>query len=55
MKLNKRQYMVSASLRGLAVGLQQNDSDEYIVWLGDFPLGTIVPETGCFMRFEKLE
>lgn len=54
-KLDKRQYMVSTSLRGLTVGLQQNESDEYVVWLGEFPLGAIVPENGCFTRFEKLQ
>lgn len=54
-KLNKRQYMVSTSLRRLSVGLQENENGEYVVWLGEFPLGTIVPQMGCFVRYDKLE
>ncbi len=53
--LHKTPIAVSSSLRGLTVGLQPSDSKEYLVWLADFPLGTLSTETYCFSALEKLE
>lgn len=54
-KLHNTSIAVSSSLRGLTVGLQPSDSKEYLVWLADFPLGTISTETYCFSTIKKLE
>jgi len=54
-KLHKTPIAVSSSLRGLTVGLQPTDDREYMLWLADFPLGTVSTETYCFSALEKLE
>jgi putative transposase len=54
-KLNKTAIRVSGTLRGLTVGLQPTDDNEYMLWLADFPLGTISTETYCFSVLKKLE
>lgn len=53
--LKKRNISVSSSLHGMTVGLQPTDDSEYILWLADFPLGTVNTETYCFCAMEKLE
>jgi putative transposase len=54
-KLNKTSIPVSSSLRGMTVGLQPTDYNEYMLWLADFPLGTVSTETYCFSSLGKLE
>lgn len=54
-KLHKTPIRVSTSLRGMTVGLQPIDVNEYMLWLADFPLGTVSTETYCFSPLEKLE
>jgi transposase InsO family protein len=54
-KLNKTSIPVSSSLRGMTVGLQPTDYNEYMLWLADFPLGTVSAETYCFSSLGKLE
>ena len=54
-KLNKRQFTVSSSLRGLTVGLQPHSEDEYLIWLGDFPLAVIDTKLACLTPINVLE
>lgn len=54
-KLHKTSISVSSSLRGMTIGLQQTEENEYLLWLADFPLGVISTETYCFRALEILE
>lgn len=54
-KLNKVQYPVSSSLRGLTVGLQPNSEDEYLIWLGDYPIGLLDTKLACVKSVNVLE
>lgn len=54
-KLNKVQYPVSSSLRGLAVGLQPHSEDEYLIWLGDYPIGLLDTKLACVKSVNVLE
>lgn len=54
-KLNKTSISVSGSLRGMSVGLQPTEANEYMLWLADFPLGIVSTETYCFCALKNLE
>ena len=54
-KINSRGYVkiegmkiaVSHSMRGFTVGLQPIDKNEYLLWLGEYPIGTIDTAAAC--------
>lgn len=54
-QMHRTLIRVSTSLRGLTVGLQPIDCNKYLLWLADFPLGTLSTETYCFSPIEKLQ
>jgi transposase InsO family protein len=55
-KLRKRMHMVSSSLRGHTVGLQQQEEDgEYLVWLGEFPLAILDTRLDCLKPMDILQ
>lgn len=46
-KLQRVQYQLGSSLRGLTVGLQEHDEDEFVVWLGEFPIASLDTRLAC--------
>ena len=50
-KINKTLIQVSTALRGLTVGLQAQGEREFVLWLGDYPLGIVSTETFSFFLF----
>lgn len=54
-KLNQIRYPVSASLRGLTVGLQPHSENEYLIWLGDYPIGLLDEKLACVKAVNVLE
>lgn len=55
LKVKRQAIPISSALRGMTVGLQPTADNEYVLWLADFPLGTVDMETHCFCALEKLE
>jgi hypothetical protein len=54
LKIRNQSHYISSALDGLTVGLQPNDDGQYIVWLCDFPLGTLDTNLSCFRpQFQK--
>ena len=51
-KVHKTLIQVSTALRGLTVGLQAQGEDEFVLWLGDYPLGIVSTETFTFSCLE---
>ena len=51
-KINKTLIQVSTALRGLTVGLQAQGEREFVLWLGDYPLGIVSTETFSFSCLE---
>ncbi|MHB8963727.1 MAG: integrase core domain-containing protein [Saccharofermentanales bacterium] len=54
-KINSMQYTISSSLRGLTVGLQPNSDDDYLLWLGDYPIGLLDTKLACLNPMIDLE
>jgi len=62
-KINSRGYVkiegmtigVSRSMRGFTVGLQPIDQKEYLLWLAEFPIGTIDTATACVHPINALK
>jgi putative transposase len=46
-RLRQTKYMLSTALRGLEVGVQQTEEHEYMIWLGDFPIGKLDTQLAC--------
>lgn len=46
-KLQRVQYQLGSSLRGLTVGLQEHDEYEFVVWLGEFPIASLDTHLAC--------
>ena len=51
-KVHKTLIQVSTALRGLTVGLQAQGENEFVLWLGDYPLGIVSTETFTFSCLE---
>ena len=55
-KVKKKRYLVSSSLRGLTAGLQpQDDDSQYLVWIGDFPLALLDTRLDCVKPMDILQ
>lgn len=54
-KFNKTRYPVSSSLRGLTVGLQPHSENEYLIWLGDYPIGLLDQKLACVKSVNVLK
>lgn len=54
-KLQKEQYQLSSSLRGLTVGIQEQEMGEYMVWLGEFPIATLDTQLACMRATDILK
>ena len=54
-KLRKKRYRVSSSLKGMQVGVQQKDEAEYMIWLGEFPIAVLDTRLACIRATDILE
>ena len=40
-RIKKTRYFLSEALRGMMVGVEQQEEDEYMIWLGEFPIAIL--------------
>jgi len=53
-KIKKNSYYISTALTDLTIGLEQKNCNEYLIWLYNYPLGTLDLTLSCIKFNDKL-
>lgn len=54
-RIRKTLYMLSTSLRGMTVGVQPKSMTDFMIWLGEFPIGMLNTQLACIKPLSILE
>ena len=46
-KIKKNSYYISTALQDLTIGLEEKNCDEYLIWLYNYPIGTLDLKFSC--------
>jgi len=46
-KIKRNYYYISSALCGLQIGLEYKNDDQYLVWLNNYPIGTLDLKLSC--------